>query len=78
MDKYASTLDESVELLIESLIKMTGKTNEHVSTLQSRIAQLEKRLGEHENEWKSSSFPCPAQLARHAMPEMEKRLLFHL
>ncbi|ALC88746.1 hypothetical protein AM500_02205 [Bacillus sp. FJAT-18017] len=48
MDRYKSNVAESLELLLERLIKMTGKTNETVSSLHSRILILEKRLEEHE------------------------------
>ncbi|OCA82439.1 hypothetical protein A8F94_21290 [Bacillus sp. FJAT-27225] len=48
MDRYKSNVAESLELLLERLIKMTGRTNETVCTLNNRIQLLEKRLAEHE------------------------------
>ncbi|WP_059171887.1 hypothetical protein [Bacillus sp. FJAT-27445] len=76
MDRNKSNVAESLELLLESLIRMTGKTNEHVSSLHSRILQLERRLDEYENDWKRTCNGCPTQLPQ--LPLKEKGFLFHL
>ncbi|RDU37534.1 hypothetical protein DRW41_06735 [Neobacillus piezotolerans] len=77
MDRNKSNVAESLELLIESLIRMTGKTNEHVSSLHSRIRILEDRLAEHENEWKQTCSGCPVKMPQFPLNE-DSRFLFRL
>lgn len=75
MDRYKSNVVDSLEHLLESLIKMTGKTNEHVSTLHKRVALLENRLAEYETESQ------PEGRGPHTLPEppiKETRFLIHL
>lgn len=76
MDRNKSNVAESLELLLESLIRMTGKTNEHVSSLHSRILLLESRLAEYENEWKEACTGCPAKMPQP--PLKETGFLFRL
>ncbi|RHW37227.1 hypothetical protein D1B31_15765 [Neobacillus notoginsengisoli] len=75
MDRYKSNVVDSLEHLLESLIKMTGKTNEHVSTLHKRIAQLECRVAEYETEMKHG---CRCQTNLPEPPIKETSFLIHL
>lgn len=75
MDRYKSNVAASLENLLESLIKMTGKTNEHVSTLHKRVVLLENRLAEYETGFK------PESRGHHTLPEApskDTRFLIHL
>ncbi|WP_053368337.1 hypothetical protein [Bacillus sp. FJAT-27245] len=76
MNRNKSNVGESLEMLLESLIRMTGKTNEHVSSLHSRILILENRLAEYENEWKQTCDGCPSKMPQ--LPLKEQGFLFRL
>jgi hypothetical protein len=71
---FNSDVANSLELLLESLIKMVGKANQKIDHLQKRIVQLEWQLREQQLLNKENS---PRNLIIHPTSKASARKSLH-
>jgi hypothetical protein len=86
--RVSNEVANSLEQLLEALIKMVGKMNQNMDSLQKRVSQLEWIIKEQQSqepfmhwgrkETLDAKHPDPIRIPTHTTSSVEETIPYHL